>query len=171
MKNLFLFAIFLTTNFLFAVDFSNVKGYWIIPDDDTGKPESVAYFYENEGKYYARMVLLYDDKTGEVSETIANPKELAKGIKGSPKLLGLDFIFNLSPNTDNSRLAGKVIDPDNGMVFDCEVWVDKKDGNLVVRGELLMFGKNEYWKAISQKDLPKDAHISEKNLKLNIPKK
>lgn len=150
-----------------AADLSKVKGYWIIPDDDTGKPDSVAFFYEKDGKYYARMVLLYGEN-GEVIETIADPKTVAKGVKGTPKLLGLDFIFNLTPEEKGEKLKGKVLDPDNGMTFDCEVWVDEKNGNLIVRGELLVFGKNEYWKPIDVKSLPKSARINEKKIELNV---
>lgn len=168
MKRLF-FCLFLCGS-LFGAGIDNVAGYWIIPDENTKKPESVAYFYESGGAYYARMVLLFDDKSGEVSETISAPKEIAQGLKDRPKLLGLDFIFGLKADKSKSRLKGKVVNPDDGMVFDCEVWFDDKKNCLVVRGELFIFGKNNYWMRIAASEIPKDAQIHELKIIPNPPK-
>ncbi len=167
MKRL-LFCLFFCGS-LFASGVDNVAGYWLIPDEDTNRPESVAYFYESGGVYYARMVLLFDDTGGQVSETISDPRELANGIKGKPKLLGLDFIFNLKPNKSRDKLKGKVVNPDNGMVFDCEVWFDRKKNCLVVRGELFVFGKNNYWKKIPPSEIPKGAQIHNSEIRPNPP--
>lgn len=155
---------------LAGADFSAVKGYWIIPDENTNKPESVAFFYERGGLYFARMVLLYDDKSGEVCETVSSPREIAKGLGPDTKLLGLDFIFNLKPDSKSGRLKGKVVNPDSGNVFDCEVWFDSKRNALVVRGEVLIFGKNNYWKRIPADKIPKDAQIHDRDLAPNLPK-
>lgn len=155
---------------LMGADFSAVKGYWVIPDENTNKPESVAFFYERGGLYFARMVLLYDDAGVEVCETVSNPREIAKGLGPGVKLLGLDFIFNLKPDSKSGRLKGKVVNPDSGKVFDCEVWFDSKRNALVVRGEILIFGKNNYWKKIQADKIPKDAQIHDRNLAPNLPK-
>ena len=132
-----------------------IGGFWIIPDSDTGKPESVAYFYESGGTYTARMVLIYDEDTGKVAETFLAPKERAKGINSHPYICGLVFIWDLKPESDG-KYAGKVVNPDSGHVFKCEVWYDATSKKLAVRGELLIFGQTNFWLPIAADKLPED---------------
>lgn len=154
MKKLFCAALFSAAT-LFADD--SIGGFWIIPDSDTGKPESVARFFKKpSGKYCAHMVLIYDEATGKPAETIADPKERAKGIDGNPFICGLEFIWGLELQSDG-RYKGKVIDPDSGKTYRCEVWFDKSKNELAVRGELFIFGLTNYWPPISEKNLPAQA--------------
>lgn len=154
MKKLFCAALFSAAT-LFADD--SIGGFWVIPDSDTGKPESVARFFKKpSGKYCAHMVLIYDEATGKPSETISDPKERAKGIDGNPFICGLEFIWGLELQSDG-RYKGKVVDPDSGKTYRCEVWFDKSKNKLAVRGELFIFGVTNYWQPISEKNLPAQA--------------
>jgi hypothetical protein len=42
------------------------------------------------------------------------------------------------------------MDPRKGRTFNVELWV--QDGDLIVRGELFFFGKNEVWHRATQSD-------------------
>ena len=132
-----------------------IAGFWVIPDSDTGKPESVAYFYMQNGVFAARMVLIYDESTGKIDETYLAPKEKAKGIANHPYICGMDFIWGLKSESAGKYL-GQVIDPDSGKVYRCEVWYDNSAKKLAVRGEWLIFGQTNLWLPISADKLPKD---------------
>lgn len=169
MRKIILFCFFsLLAVFAHAAEPAAIEGYWQIIDDN-GKPESIAVVYPHEGMYFCRMVALYDEDTGKVNETVANPKQKADGIKGNPYLCGLDFIWNLKPEGDGHRYKGTVTDPDNGNNYTCEVWFDKDKGTLVVRGEWLMFGENKYWPSIAEADVPAEARVDLKTLTPVIP--
>lgn len=143
---------------------ADVLGYWQIVED--GELQSAVFFYRSGAAVYGKMVAIYDG--GKISETLSSPKERSKGIKGAPYICGLDFIYGLIPNS-KGVLQGKVVDPDTGRIFDCEVWIDKKSGNLVVRGKFLFFGKNEYWPKLDEKDLPAGARINPVSAEPNLP--
>ena len=123
----------------------DIFGKWSIPDDENPDvPQSIALFYKKpDGTAAAKMVAIYHN--GKIDDTEAAPKERAKKIDGHPFLCGYDFIHSLIPNAQRTRFAGKVVDPDSGKTYDCEVWFDARKNVLVVRGELLIFGVNQYW--------------------------
>ena len=123
----------------------DIFGKWSIPDDENpDAPQSIVLFYKkSDGTAAAKMIAIYHN--GKIDDTEAAPKERAKKINGHPFLCGYDFIHSLIPNAQRSRFAGKVVDPDSGKTYDCEVWFDARRDVLVVRGELLIFGVNQYW--------------------------
>lgn len=123
----------------------DIFGKWSIPDDENpDAPQSIVLFYKkSDGTAAAKMIAIYHN--GKIDDTEATPKERAKKINGHPFLCGYDFIHSLIPNAQRSRFAGKVVDPDSGKTYDCEVWFDARRNVLVVRGELLIFGVNQYW--------------------------
>lgn len=146
--------IFMLCTSLFGAE-NPVAGFWVIPDSDTGKPESVAYFYEQDGVFAARMILIYDETTGKIDETYFAPKERANGIPTHPYICGMDFIWGLKPESAGKYL-GKVIDPNSGNVYKCEVWYDKSAQKLAVRGEWFIFGLTNLWPPIAADKLPKN---------------
>jgi uncharacterized protein (DUF2147 family) len=159
----------LTLTFFFLLSISQVlfaqdiKGFWKTINDKTNKPESIVAIYEYQGKYFGRIILTYDDN-GQVKDTIYKASERAPGVKGNPYYAGLDIIWNLKPN--NSKFSdGKILDPEKGRVYDAEAW--HKNGNLIVRGEILFFGENETWPPAAEHDFP--AGFIKPNLAQLIP--
>lgn len=146
---------------------SAIEGYWQIVEDKN--PEAIALVYQQDGVHYIRMVALYDDAGKKITETIADPQEKAKGLSGNPYLCGLDFIWGLKPESNGKRFKGTVTDPDSGSSYTCEVWFDEHKKQLVVRGELLVFGENQYWPPIKEEDVPEKARLDVAKIKLNLP--
>lgn len=136
-----------------------VLGFWQVVEDD--KPESVVAVYEYGGAVYGRMIALYADDGKTLSETLKNPKEKAKGLKGNPPIVGLDFIWKLKPDS-SGLLCGTVIDPDSGRSFSCDLRLDKKSGKLVMRGRLLFFSQSQYWPPLREDELPEEARVDVK---------
>lgn len=139
--------------FAFGEESLEIKGFWLITDTSHGgAPQSIVYIYENDNVHYCRMVGIYDENTGKLGDTIEHPKERAKGLKDNPFLCGTDFIWGLTP--DGTRYKGNVVNPSSGSVYNCHVWYDTKTGKLVVRGECFIFGQNQYWLKMAEKDIP-----------------
>lgn len=128
----------------------SIAGFWKSIDDETGKPRCVVAVYEYKDMYYGRMIATFDD-TGKVKETIYAPKGRAPGVLGNPYYCGLDFIWNLRDR--GSKFKGKIMDPEAGSIYNAELWVE--NGNLIVRGKLLFFGKSQTWLPATQADFPK----------------
>ena len=143
--------ILLALLFCQALIAADIDGFWKTIDEKTGKAQCAVVVYEYEGLHYGRIIGLYDPE-GVMNETIYNPKGRAKGIAADPFYCGLDLIWSLEDY--GSKFKGKIVDPEKGNVYNSELWTDK--GDLIVRGKLLFFGRNQRWRPMSTKDFPKD---------------
>lgn len=148
------------TAILFACSTSSesqdITGLWKSRDQHSDKPRALVAIYKYQDKYYGRMIASYDEN-GNINDTIAEKKDKAPGIVGNPPYCGMDFIYNVVKEDDNegkdAKYKGKIVDPQKGKVYDAEFWL--KGNDLIVRGELWVFGKNLPWHKASSKDLPK----------------
>ena len=128
MKTLITALLFaLSATFAFA---SDVIGFWTTIDDETKEAKSVVQIYEYKGKIYGRVVDVLKDKNATAK------------LPGSPKIIGLDIIWNLKKDGDEYS-GGKILDPQKGKVYGCEIWRDGE--NLIVRGKIAFFGRNQTW--------------------------
>lgn len=130
--------------------FGNIVGFWKTVDEKTGKARSIVAIYPYQNKYYGRLIATINSE-GVIDDTMEHPKDRAPGVKGHPYYSGLDFIWNLEPV--GARYShGKILDPEKGKIYDADVWVDPH-GNLVVRGEISIFGRNQIWPPATDSDL------------------
>jgi uncharacterized protein (DUF2147 family) len=144
--------LFLSLFYLLAISTGlvadDVVGFWKSMDEKTGKPQAIIAIYPYQGDYYGRLIATYDDN-GNLRETIYNPVRRAPGVKGHPFFAGMDILWDLKK--DGSKFEdGEIIDPRKGKTYDAEMWL--KDGNLVVRGKILMFGQNQVWPPAQDSD-------------------
>jgi hypothetical protein len=128
----------------------NIGGFWKSLDDN-GKPQCIFGIYQHNGAYYGRIIGTYDDD-GVMRDTIYKPVSRSAGVIGNPHTCGLDIIYEMVSN--GYRYAGKILDPSKGNVYNCEIWPGVS-GQLIVRGKLLIFGKNIIWYAAEPSDFPK----------------
>lgn len=127
-----------------------IIGFWKSVDEHTSKPQSIVAIYEYQGKYFGRIIATYGEN-GQVQDSIYAPKERAPGIVGKPFYAGLDIIYDVQKEGDRYK-DGKIVDPQEGKVYSTEIWV--QNGNLIVRGEVLFFGRNQTWPPASDSDFP-----------------
>jgi len=106
----------------------SVIGVWETIDDKTKKPRSHVEIYELDGKVYGKVVALLD----KPEDSICEP---CKGKKKNAKVIGMDIIEGLKDNGAEFE-GGTIVDPENGKVYKCIIWLDAKDSNtLKVRGK------------------------------------
>jgi uncharacterized protein (DUF2147 family) len=143
--------------FLYTLIFSallsaqDVVGFWKTISDKTGKAESILGIYEYQGKYYGRLIGTYNRSDGKMEDTIDHPKDRAPGVQGNPFYSGLDIMWDLKKD-GNKYTDGKIIDPQKGRIYNAEMW--RQDGNLIVRGEVWVFGQNQEWPPALDSDFP-----------------
>jgi uncharacterized protein (DUF2147 family) len=106
----------------------DVKGFWKTINEE-GKAQCILAVYEYEGTYYGRIIGTFNDE-GIMDDDIYHPVKRAPGVPGQPYYSGLDIIWNL--HDDGSKFKGKIMDPEKGKVYNCELWIEGK--NLIVRG-------------------------------------
>lgn len=136
---------------------NDITGLWKSRDEHSDKPRSLVAIYKYQDKYYGRMLATYDEE-GKIKDTILEKKEKATGVVGNPPYCGMDFVYNVVPEKDD-KYKGKIIDPEKGHVYDAELW--RKGDDLILRGEVWIFGKSILWPRASEKDLPKGFKMSE----------
>ena len=117
-------------------------------DDETNAPKSVVALYEYKDgdnmNLAGRIVALYGTD-GKISETLSNPVRVAEKVKGSPKMVGLDIIWDMEwDNDDNEYSNGKIMDPKSGKVYSSVMWQEKPEV-LNVRGKIGPFGRTQKW--------------------------
>jgi len=149
MLKTFLFSMCCFVN-MFAA--ANIDGLWMVNDDKTNKPGCVVSIYEYDGKYFGRIIGIYEDNnTEKFYGTIDKPVKKAPGLKGQPYYSGLDLIWNMVPR--GSKYVGSIVDPRSGSVYNAEIW--REGPNLILRGKLWIFGRNQTWYPIKEGMLPK----------------
>lgn len=128
----------------------DIVGFWKSVDEHTSKPQSIVAIYDYQGKYFGRIIATYNE-SGTVQDSIYSPKERAPGIIGKPYYAGLDIIYDVQKEGERYK-DGKIVDPQEGKVYNTELWL--QDGNLIVRGEVLIFGRNQTWPPALDSDFP-----------------
>ncbi|HEY2810068.1 MAG TPA: DUF2147 domain-containing protein [Rhabdochlamydiaceae bacterium] len=143
-------------------EIEGIKGLWYSTDQKSAEIRCLVAIYEYQDIYYGKILVTYDEE-GNVSDTILKQKDRAPGIVGNPPYCGLDFIYNVKENgTDkygNPKYKGKIVDPEKGKEYKVELWLDGDD--LIVRGELWIFGKNIRWFRAPKDALPKGFSLKE----------
>ena len=129
---------------------ASIEGFWKTVDEATGHPRCVLAVYEYDGVYFGRIVGTFSDK-GEMNDTIYKPIGRAPGVVGDPYYSGLDILWDL--RYAGISYKGKILDPQKGNVYNAELWTE--GSNLIVRGKLLIFGRNHTWYPAQPKDFPK----------------
>jgi len=135
-----------------------LTGFYKTIDDKTNNPKSIVRLYECGDMLCGRIVALYDADGAKISETLNNPERVADKVDGTPKMAGMDIIWNMKWNEkDAEYTSGKILDPKSGSVYSSVIWADKDDANLLrVRGKIGPFGRTQVWHVFPETELPKD---------------
>ncbi len=113
-------------------------GKWKTIDDKTGKTKSVVEISERGGKLFGTILELFDpEKPDPVCEECdtEDPRYMKP-------IVGLEIIRNMEKDNDEYE-DGDILDPENGKVYRCKLWVEK--GKLQVRGYIAFLYRTQTW--------------------------
>lgn len=133
------FAMMLCANFATA---QSIVGVWKTIDDETGNAKSHVEIFEQDGKFYGKVIkLLADASTSVCSE--------CSGAKKDQPIEGMEILEGLTKYKDYWSY-GKILDPSNGKVYKCSVWTDGND-KLKLRGYIGIsaLGRNQVWHRVN----------------------
>ena len=118
----------------------SVIGKWKTIDDNTGEPRSIVEVFERGGKIYGKIIKLYR-KPGEDPDPLCDECEPGDQ-RYQKKIIGMELMEGLLRD-DDEYSGGTILDPDNGKVYRCKIWVEDKQ--LKVRGYLGPFFRTQNW--------------------------
>lgn len=136
-------TIFLSLAFSFLVlsafaQRSSVIGKWKTVDDNTGKVKSTVQIYEEGGKVFGKVLELFDPpKPNPVCEECDNDDP-----RYMKPVVGMQVVRNMEKDGDEWK-DGDILDPENGKVYRCKLWVEK--GKLQVRGYIAFLYRTQTW--------------------------
>ena len=144
MKKLFsliVISILLFTPRIFA-QHDDVTGLWKTIDDETGRVKSIVKVYIKDGKLYGDVVKLFrlpDEDPDPICDKCDDDDP-----RKDQKVLGMTVITDMKYDADDNVWEdGEILDPKNGKVYDCKLWVE--NGKLQVRGYVLFFHRTQEW--------------------------
>ena len=118
----------------------SVIGKWKTIDDNTGEARSIVDVFERGGKVYGRISKLFR-KPGENPDPVCDECE-TNDPRYLKKIIGMEFMEGLIKD-DQEYDDGNILDPDNGKVYRCKIWVE--DNQLKVRGYIGPFYRTQSW--------------------------
>jgi uncharacterized protein (DUF2147 family) len=127
------FAVLLASHALNAQD---IAGRWVTTDDNTGEQRSVVEIAVKGGKASGRIVEILDKTKADKTCTACTDDRKGRN------LLGMEIIRGMEQD-GNAWGSGTIVDPDNGKVYDCKLWLE--DGKLKVRGYVAFFYRTQTW--------------------------
>jgi uncharacterized protein (DUF2147 family) len=117
-------------------------GKWKTIDDASGKPKSIVAIWEEGGKLYGKVDKLLDPKPDD-------PNPVCKKCDGELKdkpIMGLRILWDLHKDGEKWS-GGKIMDPDNGKTYRCNVTLTEGGKKLLVRGfiGMALLGRTQTW--------------------------
>lgn len=116
----------------------DIFGKWKTIDDGTNKPKSIVEIYEKDGKAFGRIIKLFREP-GEDPDPLCDECE---GSRYNQKIIGMEIITNME-RSDKAWQGGEILDPENGNVYRCKLWIE--DGDLKVRGYIMFLYRTQTW--------------------------
>jgi uncharacterized protein (DUF2147 family) len=143
---LFLLGIFSMMLFVSAPVSKPITGNWKTIDDETGKPKSIVNIYKkSDGKLYGKIIKLFREK-GEDQDPICDK---CTDYRKNKKIIGMVIITGLEKDGDEWYADDAILDPNNGKIYDCKIWLDEDNPDLLqVRGYIGWFFRTQTWERV-----------------------
>jgi len=122
----------------------SILGKWKSIDEETQKDESIIEIYQEDGKFYGKIIQLLNPKTKDAT------CENCKGKNKNKPIKGLVIINGLKKEGDEWS-GGKVLDPKNGKNYKCYITL-QDENTMKLRGYIgiSLFGRTAYWYRVTE---------------------
>lgn len=118
-----------------------ITGKWKTLDDETLKAKSIVDIFEKDGKYFGRIVKLFR-KPNEDQDPICDECD-QEDARFKKKIIGMEILKDMKKEDDEYE-GGSILDPNNGKVYRCKIWIEGND--LKLRGYIGPFYRTQTWK-------------------------
>jgi len=115
---------------------SDIAGRWITINDHTGDAGSVVEVVVDGDRAlgYVRMLMR--------PERLKSHCDLCKDDRQDQPIIGMQILRGLRRD-GNEWVDGRILDPQEGKIYDCKVWVE--DGHLKLRGYVGFLYRTQSW--------------------------
>ena len=120
----------------------DIVGVWKTIDDDGVTEKSYVEIWKDGNVYKGKIIDIFNKEDRDNLCTKCDEDDP----RYNKPVLGLQIIDKLKKVDDNEWDDGEILDPNNGEVYDCKMYLDEK-GNLVVRGYIgwSLIGRSQTW--------------------------
>jgi len=138
MKNV---ALLMLICFAFAKAYSqDVTGKWKTIDDKSGEVKSHVEIYKQGNKYYGKVLKVLSKNAPADAKC-----EACEGRLKDQPIEGMVIINGLEKKGKMYK-DGVVIDPENGKSYECKIWLNEDNPDLLmVRGYVLFLYRTQTW--------------------------
>ncbi len=128
--------------FVSAPSTKAVVGKWKTIDDETNKAKSIVEIYKKDGKLYGKILKLFRGPKEDQDPLCTE----CGGDLHNKKIIGMQIINGLEYDDGVWEGDDGILDPDNGKLYDCKIWVDEDNPDLLqVRGYILFIYRTQTW--------------------------
>lgn len=117
----------------------SVVGKWKTIDDNTGEAKSIVEIYKKGDKIFGKIerILREQDRDKVCIK--------CKGDEYNQPIEGMVIIKSLEKDGEEYE-DGTILDPENGKVYRCKIWVDEDNPNILnVRGYIAFLYRTQQW--------------------------
>lgn len=130
---------------IFIMNAQSIAGTWRTFDEDSGKAKSEVKIFIKDGKAYGNIVKLYKEKGEDQNPTCTHGDDYRNG----KKIIGMQIIKKLEKDGNEWEADDAIFDPENGKTYDCKIWVDEDNKDLLqVRGYIGFLYRTQTWKRV-----------------------
>ncbi len=127
---------------LAALAADSAVGLWRTIDDKSGKEKSLVRIVEVNGELRGTIEKLFREPGED-----PNPNcEKCPDDKKNKPVIGMTILTGLKKDKDQWS-GGEILDPQNGKIYRCKLWLDDKGRELHVRGFIgvALLGRTQIW--------------------------
>lgn len=140
MKQILLAFMVLVSTCQLASAQDSIIGKWKTIDDETNKPRSVVEIYKKGDLYYGKVVEMFLEPHEDPDPVCENCDE--EDPRYMQKTMGMEILKGAKKDGDE-YVDGKILDPENGKVYSCKLWLE--EGDLKLRGYIAFFYRTQTW--------------------------
>ncbi|MGH8750830.1 MAG: DUF2147 domain-containing protein [Burkholderiales bacterium] len=121
---------------------AQLTGLWKIVNESSGGFSALLRFSENNGKYEGRLEALFPDPGDDPNPRCTRCEDYRK----DQPLTGMIILWGFKKQ-DQGYTTGRVLDPDTGNIYRCNITLSADGKKLKVRGYLgiPLFGSTQTW--------------------------
>jgi len=144
LKKWFSLILFCFVNHVYA-NVNTPCGYWIQIDDATQKPHSLIKIYaDKKDQTLEGKVIKGYSLNGKMPEKYCSH---CKGALHNKQIEGMRIMWGFHKSDAQTWTDGKILDPNNGKIYSCQLTLTDHDKRLKVRGYIgfSLLGRTQEW--------------------------